>query len=65
MSNHRTCRRGGRPLLVLPNPLEAAQIQAQVRRYIDQHGWDVTDGEGRWRQYQQARMADEYRADDW
>jgi hypothetical protein len=30
-----------------------------------QHGWDVAaDGEP-WRQYQQARMADEYREDDW
>jgi len=65
MSNHRTCRRGVQPRLVLPNPFEEAQIQAQVRRYIDQHGWDIADDEGRWRQYQQTRMAEEYRADDW
>lgn len=46
-------------------PLKAAQVQAQVRRYIDQHDWDVADDEGRWRQYQQTRMAEEYRADSW
>ena len=50
---------------LLARLLEAEQIQAQVRRYIDQHGWDVADDEGRWRQYQQARMAEEYRDDDW
>jgi hypothetical protein len=50
---------------LLAKLLEAEQLQAQVRRYIDQHGWDVSDDEGRWRQYQQARMAEEYRNDDW
>lgn len=46
-------------------PLEAEKIQAQIRRYIDQHGWAVADDEGHWRQYQQARMAEEYRDEDW
>lgn len=50
---------------LLARLLEAEQLQAQVRRYLDQHGWDIADDEGRWRQYQQARMAEEYRDDDW
>jgi metal-responsive CopG/Arc/MetJ family transcriptional regulator len=58
-------RRGTTRSGVLARLLEVEQIQAQVRRYIDQHGWDVADDEGQWRQYQQARMAEEYRADDW
>lgn len=45
--------------------LEAQQLQAQVRRYINEHGWDVADDEAQWRQYQQAKMAEEYGADDW
>jgi len=45
--------------------LEAEQIQVQVRRYIDKHGWDVAGDEEHWRRYQQARMAEEYRDDDW
>lgn len=43
----------------------AEQIQAQVRCYIDRHGWDVADDEELWRQYQQAQMAEEYRDDEW
>jgi metal-responsive CopG/Arc/MetJ family transcriptional regulator len=58
-------RRGTTRSGLLAGLLEAEQIQTQVRRYIDQHGWDVADDEGRWRQYQQARMAEEYRDDDW
>ena len=58
-------RRGTTRSGLLARLLEAEQIQTQVRRYIDQHGWDVVDDEGRWRQYQQARMAEEYRDDDW
>ena len=41
--------------------LEAEQIQEQVRRYIDQHGWDVVVDEEHWRRYQRARMAEDYR----
>jgi hypothetical protein len=58
-------RRGTTRSGLLARLLEAEQTQAQVRRYIDQHGWDVANDEERWRQYQQARMAKEYRADDW
>ncbi|HEV2853493.1 MAG TPA: hypothetical protein VHC97_11880 [Thermoanaerobaculia bacterium] len=58
-------RRGTTRSGLLARLLEAEQIQAKVRQYIDQHGWDVADDEGRWRQYQQARMAEEYRDDDW
>jgi metal-responsive CopG/Arc/MetJ family transcriptional regulator len=58
-------RRGTTRSGLLARLLEAEQVQAQVRRYIDQHGWDVADDEGHWRQYQQARMAEEYRDDDW
>jgi metal-responsive CopG/Arc/MetJ family transcriptional regulator len=50
---------------LLARLLEAERIQAKVRQYIDKHGWDVADDEGRWRQYQQARMAEEYRDDEW
>jgi metal-responsive CopG/Arc/MetJ family transcriptional regulator len=58
-------RRGTTRSGLLARLLEAEQAQAQVRRYIDKHGWDVADDEVRWRQYQQARMAEEYRDDDW
>jgi metal-responsive CopG/Arc/MetJ family transcriptional regulator len=58
-------RRGTTRSGLLARLLEAEQVQAQVRRYIDKHGWDVADDEGHWRQYQQGRMAEEYRDDDW
>lgn len=58
-------RRGTSRSGLLARLLEAEQIQVQVRRYIDQHGWDVAGDEKHWRQYQQARMAEEYRDDDW
>lgn len=58
-------RRGTTRSGLLAQLLEAEQIQARVQRYIDQHGWDLADDEGPWRQYQQARMAEEYRDDDW
>jgi metal-responsive CopG/Arc/MetJ family transcriptional regulator len=58
-------RRGTTRSGLLARLLEAEQIQTQVRRYIDKHGWDVADDEERWKQYQQARMAEEYRDDDW
>jgi metal-responsive CopG/Arc/MetJ family transcriptional regulator len=58
-------RRGTTRSGLLARLLEAEQVQAQVRRYIDGHAWDITDDEGHWRQYQQARMAEEYRDDDW
>ncbi len=58
-------RRGTTRSGLLAHLLEVEQVQAQVRRYIDKHGWDVADDEERWRQYQQARMAEEYRDDEW
>jgi hypothetical protein len=58
-------RRGTTRSGLLARLLEAEQIQTQVRRYIDQHGWDIADNEEQWRQYQQTRMAEEYRDDDW
>jgi dienelactone hydrolase len=61
MTKRRSTTRSGR----LAQCLEAEQIQAKVRQYIDKHGWDVADDEGRWRRYQQARMAEEYRDDAW
>jgi dienelactone hydrolase len=45
--------------------LEAEQVQARVRLYIDQHGWDIASDEEHWRRYQRTRMAEEYREDDW
>ena len=58
-------RRGTTRSGLLARLLEAEQIQTQVRRYIDRHGWDVADDEERWRQCQRDRMAEEYRDDDW
>lgn len=58
-------RRGTTRSGLLASLLEAEQIQSKVRRYIDRHGWDVADDEGQWRQYQRARMAEEYRDDNW
>ena len=57
-------RRGTTRSGLLARLLEAEQLKTQVRRYIDQHSWDVADDEGHWRQYQQARMAEEYHDDD-
>ena len=58
-------RRGTTRSGLLARLLEAEQIQAQVRRYIDEHGWDVAGDVEHWRHYQQARMAEEYRDDEW
>lgn len=58
-------RRGTTRSGLLARLLEAAQIQAQVRRYIDQHGWDIADDEAGWREYQRGKMAEEYRDDEW
>ena len=58
-------RRGVTRSGLLASLLEAERVQSQVRRYIDRHGWDVADDEEGWRKYQQARMAEEYRDDDW
>jgi hypothetical protein len=58
-------RRGTTRSGLLASLLEAERVQAQVRLYIDKHGWDLAGDEGHWRQYQQARMDEEYREDNW
>ena len=50
---------------VLSRLLQAERVRGQVRRYIDQHGWDVVEDEDSWRAYQSRRMAEEYGGDDW
>ena len=45
--------------------LRAEQIREKTRRYLNAHGWDVSEGEGAWRVYQSRRMAEEYRDDQW
>ncbi|MCK6684480.1 MAG: type II toxin-antitoxin system HicB family antitoxin [Thermoanaerobaculia bacterium] len=45
--------------------LKAEQVREETRRYIDTHGWDVTEDEAAWRKYQRGRMAEEYRDDEW
>jgi metal-responsive CopG/Arc/MetJ family transcriptional regulator len=50
---------------VLARLLRAEQVREQTRRYLDAHGWDVSDDEEGWRAYQRRRMAEEYRDDEW
>jgi len=50
---------------LLARLLQAERIRGQVRRYVDEHGWDVVEDEGSWRAYQSRRMAEEYGGDDW
>ena len=50
---------------VLARLLRAERIRGQVRRYVDEHGWDVAEDEASWRAYQSRRMAEEYGGDDW
>ncbi len=58
-------RRGTTRSGLLAHLLEVEQAQAQVKRYIDQHGWDVTENEEGWRQHQNKRVAADYRDDEW
>ncbi len=58
-------RRGTTRSGLLARLLEAEKVRGQVRRYIDQHGWDVAEDEEVWRRYQRRRMAEEYGDDDW
>ena len=44
---------------------EAERVRQQTARYIDRHGWDVTEDEETWRAYQQRRMDQDYRDDEW
>ncbi len=58
-------RRGRSRSGLLAELLEAERIREQVRRYLDQHGWDVAEEERTWQGYQRRRMAQEYGDDDW
>ena len=44
---------------------DEARVRARTRAYLDRHGWDVAEDETAWRDYQRARMAQEYAEDDW
>lgn len=57
-------RRTSRSAL-LARLLEAERVREQTRRYIDRHGWDVTEDEESWRKHQRRRMAEEYGDDTW
>lgn len=41
------------------------QVPERMRRYLDRHGWDLTDDEATWRAYQRRQMALEYQDDLW
>lgn len=60
-AKHRGTTRSG----LLAQLLLAERVRDQVRRYIDQHGWDVAADEESWRRYQRRRSAEEYGADEW
>lgn len=50
---------------LLARLLEAERVRQRTQRYLDRHGWDIADDETAWRKYQRARMAEEYRDDEW
>ena len=58
-------QRGTSRSMLLARLLEAERVRQQTQRYLDRHGWDVTDDVAGWRRYQRRRMAVEYRDDDW
>lgn len=58
-------RRGLSRSELLAHLLEAEKIREQTRRYIDRHGWGVTEDEEAWKAYQKRRMAAEYGDDEW
>ncbi len=58
-------RRGLSRSALLAYLLQAEKIREQTCRYIDQHGWDVTEDEEAWKAYQKRRMAAEYGDDEW
>lgn len=57
-------RRGTSRSGLLAELLEHEQVRQQVSRYLDRYGWDVTEDEEAWREYQRRAMAEEY-GDDW
>lgn len=58
-------RRGTTRSGLLAQLLAAERVREQTRRYLDRHGWDVTDDEAAWRRYQRRRAAEEYADDEW
>jgi metal-responsive CopG/Arc/MetJ family transcriptional regulator len=58
-------RRGTTRSGLLAQLLKAERVREQARRYIDRHGWDVTEDETAWRAYQRHRTAREYGNDEW
>ncbi|MBP9143405.1 MAG: hypothetical protein KBF21_05460 [Thermoanaerobaculia bacterium] len=58
-------RRGTTRSGLLAELLDEARVRARTRAYLDRHGWDVAEDETAWRDYQRARMAQEYAEDDW
>jgi len=46
------------PQRVLP-----ADLQSQIKSYIDRFGWDVAEDEAAWRLYQRRQMEREYGRD--
>ncbi len=58
-------RRGTTRSGLLVQLLKAERVRESTRRYIDKHGWDVTEDELAWRDYQRRRTAQEYGRDDW
>ena len=58
-------RRGTSRSELLARLLEAERVRQQTVAYLDRHGWDVVEDDAAWRRYQQARMAEEYRDDEW
>ena len=58
-------RRGTSRSALLASLLKAEQVREQARRYLDRHGWDITEDDKAWRGYQRRRMAEEYGDDEW
>ena len=64
-ADEEAARRGTSRSGLLASLLKAEQIREQTRQYLDKHGWDVTEDEQAWREYQRQRMAEEYSDDQW
>ena len=58
-------RRGTTRSGMLAHLLAEERIRNQVRRYVDEHGWDVAEDDAAWREYQRRRAAEEYGDDEW
>ncbi|HVR44774.1 MAG TPA: hypothetical protein VMS56_15180 [Thermoanaerobaculia bacterium] len=64
-ANEEASRRGTTRSGLIAELLRAEKIRRQVTDYIDRHGWDVTEDEGVWREYQSRRFEQEYGSDEW